>query len=379
MKVYIDGLFYKGSGIGRYYEALTKEFAKRGIKIFTCIPQDLKSEFEKDFFGYNNIQPLFVDYKKFSLSGFFKHANILKNIQREVDLFFFPHINLPYRVPSTKNIIITVHDLIPLSNIYKKQILKRTIFYFLVRRAVKISHKIICVSNSVADELLKIFPQISHKIQVIYEFVDDKFVNQNLQIKKRIINEPYILFVGNRKKHKNLEILLRGFSKIKDKMPHYLVIAGSKDKEKDEIDILVEKLNLQQRVIQYVRPSDEIILNLYKFADLFIFPSLIEGFGLPPCEAVSMGCPVILSDIPVLKEIFGDSGFYFNPYDENDLADSILKVIFNSNLKNQILLNQKKRIEIFSKEKIIEEYIKLFESVINSKNESFTFRKTLST
>jgi glycosyltransferase involved in cell wall biosynthesis len=228
---------------------------------------------------------------------------------------------------------------------------------------LKYSTKIITISNTVANELRRNFKSINQKIEIIYEFVDDKFVKQK-QTYDRIVDKPYLLFVGNRKRHKNLSLLLKAFALIKEKIPHYLVIAGSKDREKDEVDILVENLNIQERVIQLIKPSDEVIISLYKFSDLFVFPSLFEGFGLPPLEAVSLGCPVILSDIPILREIFGEAGFYFNPYSEEDLAEAILKVISDEKFKIGLLEKQKERLKMFDKEKIIDQYISLFERTI---------------
>ena len=139
-------------------------------------------------------------------------------------------------------------------------------------------------------------------------------------------------------------------------------------KKKDEVDVLVEKLNIKERIIQFINPSDEVIISLYKFADLFVFPSLLEGFGLPPLEAVSLGCPVILSDIPILREIFGEAGFYFNPHSEEDLAKAILKVISEEEFKIGLLEKQKERLKMFDKDKIIDQYISLFERIIGEKS-----------
>jgi len=100
MKLYIDGLFYRGSGIGRYYESLVKELAKSGIKIYTCVPDELKYDFEKDFSEVlSNIDPIFVDYKKFSLVGFVNQSFVLKNLENKVTLFFYPHVNLAFYTP----------------------------------------------------------------------------------------------------------------------------------------------------------------------------------------------------------------------------------------------------------------------------------------
>jgi glycosyltransferase involved in cell wall biosynthesis len=361
MNIYIDGLFYKGSGIGRYYESLTKEFAKRGIKIYTCVPNNLRNDFEKDFSNIPNIEPIFVYYEKFSLKGFFKQSEILKKFEKELTLFFYPHVNLPYYIP--KNVVITIHDLRPLTKFWDRNEIKRKIFIFYLKRALKHSTKIIAVSNTVAKELKQNFKGTDKKIEIIYEFIDDKFINQN-QSRHRIFDYPYILFIGNRKKYKNLSLLIKAFAIIKEKIPYYLVIVGDKEKERDEVDILVENLNIQERVIQFIKPSDEVIISLYKFADLFVFPSLFEGFGLPPLEAVSLGCPVILSDIPVLREVFGEAGFYFNPYSEEDLARAILTVISDEKLRSELLEKQKERLKMFDKNKIIEQYISLFERII---------------
>jgi glycosyltransferase involved in cell wall biosynthesis len=366
MKLYIDGLFYKGSGIGRYYESLTKEFAKRGLKIYTCVPNNLRNDFEKDFSNIPNLEPIFVDYEKFSVKGFLKQSKILKKLENEVSLFFYPHVNLPYYIP--KNTVITIHDLRPLTQFWDRNEIKRRIFIFYLKRAFKHSTKIVTVSNTVAKELKQNFKWLDKDIEAIYNFIDDKFTNYNQQ-NKRIIDKPYLLFIGNRKKHKNLELLIKAFAKIDDKIPHCLVIAGAKDedKRKDEIDVLIKKLNIQNRIIQLIKPGDETIINLYSFADLFVFPSLFEGFGLPPLEAVSFGCPVILSDIPILREIFGEAGFYFNPHNEEDLANAILKVISDKKFKIGLLEKQRERLKIFDKDKIIEQYISLFERITGKK------------
>ncbi|WP_291494069.1 glycosyltransferase, partial [Desulfurella sp.] len=175
MKLYIDGLFYKGSGIGRYYESLTKELAKRGMKIYTCVPETLKDDFEKDFKEVkNNIEPIFVDFEKFSIKGFWKQSKILKKLEPEVDLFFYPHINLPLYIP--KNTITTIHDLRPFTQFWDRGKIKKTMFSFYLNRAIKKSRKVVTISNSVASELKEKFDFDTNKLKVIYEFIDDKFM-----------------------------------------------------------------------------------------------------------------------------------------------------------------------------------------------------------
>jgi len=363
MNLYINGLFYKGSGIGRYYESITKELAKRGVSIITSVPKRLKDDFEKEFVDIPNITPIFVDYEKFSIKGFFEHSRLLKSLEKKIDLFFYPHINLPLYIP--KNTIVTIHDLIPFTEYWDRSILKKQIFKFYLYRAIKHSQKIIAISQVTRNDLVKYFPETEKKIDIIYEYIDDKFLNKKES--KRVIKEPYILFVGNRKRHKNLKNLVLAFDKIKEEIGVKLVIAGAKDKninQKDEINLLVDKLNLKDYVIEIIKPDDETLINLYKYAELFVFPSLYEGFGLPPLEAIACGCPVIASNIPILKEILGEEIACFDPYDPDNIAKEVKNALLNDYKKRKLLEIGKERLKIFDKDKIIQQHINLFKEVI---------------
>jgi len=361
MKIYIDGLFYRGSGIGRYYESLTKEFAKRGISIVTCAPERLKKDFEKDFAGVPNIEPMFVDYEKFSLKGLWKQSSILKDLENKVDLFFYPHINLPFWVP--KNTFIVIHDLITLTKWWKRNKFKKELFNVLMKRAILKSKKIVAISNTTKSDLLEHYKKfnIENKTEVIYEFIDDKFTNPKNPGKKLIKND-YLLFVGNRKMHKNLKNLILAFNKIKDKVNFKLVIAGRRDAgiSKDEIDELIEDFNLKNFIIEFLNPTDEDLINFYTYAQLFVFPSFYEGFGLPPLEAISCGCPAITSNIPVLEEILGKDIACFNPHLVDDIAEKLLLVLRSNEKRQQLLQEGKERLKLFEKDKIINEYIDIF-------------------
>ncbi|HPO68523.1 MAG TPA: glycosyltransferase family 1 protein [Candidatus Pacearchaeota archaeon] len=368
INLYIDGLFYRGSGIGRYYESLTKEFAKRGISIVTCVPERLKKDFEKDFAGVPNIEPMFVDYEKFSLKGLWKQFSILKDLENKVDLFFYPHINLPFYIP--RNTIITIHDLRPFTEWWDRSELKREMYKILMKRAISKSKKIITISNAINEDLIKYYKNIKleSKINVIYEFIDDKFINFQ-KPREPLIKENYFLFVGNRKKNKNLKNLILAFNKIKDKVNFKLVVAGRRDAgvSKDEIDELIENLNLKNFIIEFLNPTDKDLINLYTYAQLFVFPSFYEGFGLPPLEAISCGCPAITSNIPVLEEILGKDIACFNPYSINDVAEKLLSVLKNDGKRQQLLQEGKKRLKFFEKDKIINQYLKCFKETIKNK------------
>jgi glycosyltransferase involved in cell wall biosynthesis len=141
---------------------------------------------------------------------------------------------------------------------------------------------------------------------------------------------------------------------VKDEINCKLVIAGSRDKgkEKDEIDVLIEEKKLHNYVIQIISPPDNVIINLYQHAKLFVFPSFYEGFGYPPLEALVCGCPVITSNIPVLREILGDDIAVFDPYSAKEISLRILKTI-----KDNTCIEVEKKIGRFLRERKNEEYI----------------------
>jgi len=169
------------------------------------------------------------------------------------------------------------------------------------------------------------FPQSKDKTVVIYESYEERLVRIASTLDKRLVDGSYFLYVGNRKRHKNLGRVIEALSRISDKSIKF-VIAGQKDGAgPDEIETQAKELNLEHKVLFFVNPSDEVLASLYKGARFLIQPSLIEGFGLPPLEALSLGTPVLLSDIPIFREIYEDAAEYFDPFSVEDIAQKIIK------------------------------------------------------
>lgn len=358
LNIYIDGLFYKGSGIGRYYEFLIQELSQCAT-IYTCVPMKFKNDFYQQFGNNNKIIPIFTEYEKFSLKGFIKQSKILKNLEKRIDLFLFPHVNLPYYIP--KNTIVTIHDLIPFTEYWDRGKIKKLIIKkFFFDRAIKYSKVILSISETTKNDILKFYPRTQNKICVIYRVFS---INQkSIETKLNIVGD-YLLYVGQFKKHKNLDRLLTAFSMIRDKTKCKLVMAG----KEDNLDVynLIKSLDLDDRVIIIKNPSDNELANLYKNAKFFISPSLYEGFGLPPLESLYYDTPVILSDIPVFREIYEDIPIYFNPFSEKDIAEKIIFALSNyENIKQRTLSTKNKIFEKFEKRKIIELNLKLFTKVI---------------
>lgn len=377
MKVYIDGLFYKGAGIGRYYETLIKGLVERGVVVYTCVPLKYRELFEKEFKDYKNLlKPIYVDYDKFSIKGLFKQGKILKELEWNVSLYHFPHVNLPLYVP--RNTIVTVHDLRPFTRFWDKSLFKRKLFEWYLKRAVNLSVKIVTISMETRRHLNFLFKISSNRVANIYIGVSKKFFDYHF-VKGRVNCKQYILYMGNRKKHKNLLGLIKAFDIIQRRISNIkLIIAGGKDKRVDEVDLIIEKFSLKESVIEYLSPKDEEVFELYKNAEVLILPSFFEGFGLTPLEAMAMGTPAIVSNIPVLKEIYNKSVVFFNPYKVEDIAEKICKVIVNNQLKRKIIQSGRKKVELFSEDRCIKNYMKLYEEIIGKHHENSSTGQVLS-
>jgi len=288
----------------------------------------------------------------------------------KADVFHSPG----YRVPLTKKakLITTIHDL---TRLKIKEILPRWIvehFLSIVRPAVSRSDKIIAISESTKKDLVEIFNIPPEKIKVIYygisqnfHPIDDKEKIEEI-LKKYNISKPYLLCVATSLgKNKNLETLIRSFKVLKDKykVNHKLVIAGRKSEEYEVLYKLACDLKVEEDVIftDYV-PEDDLVY-VYNGTELFVFLSLYEGFGLPPLEAMSCGLPVIVANTSSLPEVVGDAGILVEPYNLEQISESIYKVISDKTLKNNLIQKSLERSKKFSWKKCAEETLEQYKNL----------------
>ena len=175
----------------------------------------------------------------------------------------------------------------------------------------------------------------------------------------------YFVYTGNAYPHKNLERLIQAMVLANKKTSVKLKISSSRGVFTERLENIVKKNNAQNyvEVLGYV-PDDK-IKELYKNSLAFVFPTLSEGFGLPPKEAIEAGTLAVISDIPVLKEVYSDSVFYFDPYDVMSIVDSLEKVLALQDLerKNKIEYSQK-FLKKYSWKKMAEETLKIYETDI---------------
>ncbi|MBI4650338.1 glycosyltransferase family 4 protein [Candidatus Desantisbacteria bacterium] len=271
-------------------------------------------------------------------------------------------INLTSIAPCLyKKQIVTIHDL---SILEHPEWVSKNFFYFykfLIPVIARNSLKIITPSNFSREKIIKILKIDPSRVEVVTNAVSKDFspaVQKKDEIffiktaggeKIRIQSNKYILTVSSLNPRKNLKRLVDAFNKLALK-DIKLVIAGGGNilfSSKDNITGAKDTDNII--FSDYVEGNE--LVNLYRNALLFVYPSLYEGFGIPPLEAMACGCPVITSNITSLPETCGDAAFYVDPYNTDDIALGIHTLLNDSNLVNQLLNEGKERIKLFSWEK----------------------------
>jgi glycosyltransferase involved in cell wall biosynthesis len=262
--------------------------------------------------------------------------------------------------------VITVHDIIAIlfPEFYSKRFSRAHSRIF--PKQLSFVDRIIVDSQSTRNDLIEHLRVPSEKIITIPLSVDEQFrpLKHRDDIKKHQINSNYILFVGCVRPHKNITTLIQAFYKLKKRgIKHILVIAGEKYPHYNEVDITIEKLGLRKEVILTGHFPERNLPILYNAADLFVFPSLYEGFGLPPLEAMACGCPVITSNTSSLPEVVGDAGIMINPNNVDALADAMYRVLTNKGLRQDMIKKGLKRAKMFSWEKTAKETLRVYEEV----------------
>ncbi|MBI2845245.1 MAG: glycosyltransferase family 4 protein [Chloroflexi bacterium] len=230
--------------------------------------------------------------------------------------------------------------------------------------------KIIAISQSTKDDLSKLWGIPPEKVAVVYLGADDEFYadrrEEEIERLRRERNLPQrmILNIGTIEPRKNLPTLLAAYAQLKrNGLPHILVIAGAPGWGAEEVYHQVEQLGLQGKVLfpGYI-PSAELPL-WYRAADLFVYPSLYEGFGLPPLEAMASGSPVIVSRSSSLPEVVGEAGISVDSQNSGELAMAMARVLKDRDLREEMQAKGKEQARKFSWERTARETLAVYESI----------------
>ena len=360
-------IFYnqKFGGPSRYFLSLIDLIKKKGNNCYISSPI-YYNEYLREF-DVKNPNLIYGKYfkKKFKYtSKFFSLYNYLisslKLNSKKYDIYHPTYygkglLNL-HNVP----IILTVYDLIHEKFNSKDKISLINNKRYLLEKAAKI----ICISKNTQNDLINFYNIDKRKTSVIYPGVKNIFVENNDEKKIISKSKPYILYVGTRNKYKNYINFLKAYSlSSKLKKDFNIIFFGGGSISLNEKKLIIE-LGLDIKNILYFEGNDNRIKAYYENASILIYPSLYEGFGIVPLEAMNYSCPVVSSNTSCLPEVQGNASLKFDPYSVEDIKDKIEKVLYSEEIRKELILNGKNRIKQFSWEKCANETQLIYELLI---------------
>ncbi|MDA1060239.1 MAG: glycosyltransferase family 1 protein [bacterium] len=347
MRIGIDCRLFSSNftGIGRYTHELVGNIIELNRHLKE--PHQLVLFFNNpEFHQFKTIAPIkkiLVNAKHYSIK---EQTRFLRLLNKEkLDHVHFPHFNVPifYRRPYT----VTIHDL-TLSLFPGRKMTKwyhRLAYYLTIKNATKKAKKIIAVSQNTKDDIVKLLKRDPDKIEVIHHGINPDFtiVKDAHVLEKTLhkyhIKKEFLLYTGVWRDHKNLPRLIHAFKKLKEKNYNLqLVITGKADPNYPEVKNTVKKLDIEGDVIFPGLVEEKELIHLYNAAHIFVFPSLYEGFGLPPLEAMRCGTPVTASNNSSIPEVCGiDNALFFDPENTEDIAEKIETLYKDSDLQAALI------------------------------------------
>lgn len=350
MVIGIDARLWNETGVGRYIRSLFKYLPKNqkfvwffNEKEFTSLemPGAWKKVLAKPH--WHTISEQFIMPVLF--------------YRERLDLVHVPYVNFPlFYFGKT---ISTIHDLIP--DHYKTgkvttlpwwfYIIKKIGYHFLVWMATKRAIKILTLSYDAKNEIIDHYHTRADKIIAIHEAGD---LEEVPKLGPALTKKPYLLYVGNAHPHKNVEALIKAAEILKIK----LVLVGSDS-------FFYPRLPKSKYVETIGLVLNSKIADWYRHAAALVTASKMEGFGIPPLEAMSVGCPAIVSDIPVFHEVYGDAAIYFNQNDPQDIAKVIKETLANKKLLKEMIEKGYSQVAKYSWKKCVKETHEVYESCLS--------------
>jgi glycosyltransferase involved in cell wall biosynthesis len=292
----------------------------------------------------------------------------------KIDVFIATTNFLPLSLPRDTKKILIIHDLVLFVCPQTLGKIQYLIHKLIFEKSVRLADEIVAVSSSTKSDIEKYFPEIaSKKIHLVYSGGPRKlFQPYNKEAAKEHLYErlnlsgKYILTVSSMEWRKNLIALLQAFSLCKNKyqMTHKLIcVIGEKRAQIKKIYKMHKRLGLGEAVVFLNRVDMQDLLYLYNGADIFVFPSLYEGFGFPPLEAMACGIPVVASEIPVFKEVLNGAALMANPKSPEDIAEKIYRLVSGTEQRDKFISNGFEQVKVYAWESTARKILEICERV----------------
>jgi glycosyltransferase involved in cell wall biosynthesis len=343
MKIAIDARKWRDYGIGTYVRNVVRHLAqidRETTYLLFCNPADESAL--RDL--AENFVPVVDSSAGYSLR---EHVSLpLKLRSLGAELLHSPHYVRPLfcTIPS----VVTIHDCIHL--LFPQYLPNRMAFRyarFVMGSAIRNSSIVFTVSEASRADILRFYPSTDPaKVHVVPNAIDAELLVDPGEAERDRVRERYqirgrfVLFAGNVKPHKNLERLIRAFARVRCQEGNEdlrLVLIGDDVSRYASLRRTADEAGVRQEVRFFGFVPHETLAALYRMATVFAFPSLYEGFGLPPLEAMACGTPVVTSRISSLPEVVGDGALLVDPYNEDDIAQGIARLLDDQDLRARLV------------------------------------------
>ena len=367
MRIAIDIRRIEDFGVGTYIRNLIRTLAVRDAGheyILLGDPEQAKAA--------ATLPENFSLVKWNTRSGSFRtHLDFHRLLQDSAaDILHIPYMRVAPLVSC--NYLITVHDVAEF--LYDTgRGFKRNLRYRLVQRALQRAHRILAVSKATKRDIENLFGIPASHIIVVENAIDERYIQTSRREERRLVleryqvNDPFLLYVGSAKPQKNISRLIEAFAVIKSDLREHpvfcnlrLLIIGDEISAHPNLRRAVLRTRMQNdvRFLGFL-PIDTLRV-FYQSAEVFVFPSLHEGFGLPPLEAMAQGTPVVTSNVSSLPEVVGDAAVLVNPENVFDIARGVEQVLLNEDLREQLRIRGRAQLERFSWDRSVSQVLELY-------------------
>jgi len=352
VRIAIDARKLHDYGIGTYVRNLARALARQStddVYVLLCRRSD--ADFVQSLGP--RFEALIEDAGNYSVR---EQISVPIGLWRaHVDLFHAPHYVVS---PLTMcPFVVTIHDCIHLR--FPQYLPNRAAYAYartVMTSAARRARKVLTVSKASKDDILHFLKIPAEKVEVIYNGLDERLAQaptdeEVARVRQRFqLTAPYVLYAGNIKPHKNVDRLIEAFSILRRRgmSEVRLLIIGDEISKYPNLRRLVHRHQLHQYVRFLGFVADATLAVLYRLASVFVFPSLYEGFGLPPLEAMAAGAPVITSNVSSLPEVVGDAALLIDPMDPQAIADAMARVLGDPALRAELVRRGRERVKAFS-------------------------------
>jgi len=365
-------------GVGTYTRNIVRALGRLDAesKFFLLGPTEKVAEIGSLPSNFQTV-PLLANESTFK--SFLDYRANLKRLN--CDLVHIPHLFwLPRNLPCPY--VMTVHDL--LDHMYRARDqsgLRRSLHFFLTHRALKGAARIFAVSNFTKSEVEKLFDIDSDRTEVVYNAIDERFLrghaseaDRQLLAERYLINHPFLLYAGRISPHKNVVRIIEAFSALKAELEKEelfpglkLIIIGDELSKHPDLRRTVVRSRMQNDVRFMGFVPIEMLRVFYDAAKIFVFPSLYEGFGLPPLEAMAHGTPVVTSNTSSLPEVVGNAAVLVNPENVFEIMRALHRVLLDQALRDKLKVRGYEQAKRFSWDASARQILRVYHEIADKR------------